>query len=233
MSKYHPLTIVATPIGNLEEASPLARKTLAEAKVIVCEDTRVTKKLLKLLAIDHGQKLVSFNLVNERDKEEHILQLLTDQPCVLVSDAGYPVISDPGFRLITTLRKAGSKINVVNGPCAFIHAIVSSGIDSRKILFANFLTKKRLGRLQELAELKQVIHFCTVVYYEPLNYLTKGLKLLQSVFGNIKIGIARELSKINEAFYFDYIDKLIDQVEYRGEFVIIIPRQTQVLDQSS
>lgn len=225
MPKLHPLTLVATPIGNLAEVSPLAKKTLAEAAIIICEDTRVTKKLLVLLNIDCGQKLISFHKLNEQLKTKQALALLAKQPCVLVSDAGYPVISDPGYHLVNTIRKLGGQIRVVNGPCAFIHALVQSGVDSRKFFFANFLPKKVIARTNELKELKQISHLATIIYYEAVNYLATGLKLLQNVFGDIKIGISRELSKINETFYFDTISNLMNQVVYRGEFVIIIPRQ--------
>ncbi|MDQ0514154.1 16S rRNA (cytidine1402-2'-O)-methyltransferase [Mycoplasmoides fastidiosum] len=233
MNKYHQLYVVATPIGNLQEITDLAKKVLFEATTIVCEDTRVTKKLLKLLTIENQQKLVSFNKMSETVKTAKILELLQKESCVLVSDAGYPVISDPGYNLIRTLRKAGSQIQVINGPCALVHALVSSGIDSRKFFFANFLTKKRIQRISELNELKSVLNLATVVYYEALNFLEKGLNILLEVFGDIEIGIARELSKIHETFYYGKISELKKTIELRGEFVIILPKQKTINESES
>lgn len=119
--------------------------------------------------------------------------------CVLVSDAGYPVIADPGYFLVLHLRNKGFNVQVVNGPCAFIHAIVASGIDSRKIFFANFLTKKYLQRKKELELLRDVLKLSTVIYYESRNFVIRGLEILEEVYGNIKIGVMRELSKLNES----------------------------------
>ncbi|WP_391591547.1 16S rRNA (cytidine(1402)-2'-O)-methyltransferase [[Mycoplasma] cavipharyngis] len=229
MNKYHKLYVVATPIGNLEEISDLAKKILSKIKLIICEDTRVTQKLLNLLNLNFNQKLISFNKINETEKTQKILQLLEKQECVLVSDAGYPVISDPGFDLIKTLRKLNAPIQIVNGPCALIHALVASGIDSRKFFFANFLTKKKIQRKIELNQLKPILNISTIVYYEPLNYLITGLNILLDVFGDIVIGVGRELSKIHETFYYDKISNLISQIELKGEFVIIIPKQ-DILD---
>lgn len=223
--KYYKLSVVATPIGNLSEISELARKTLSQAQLIICEDTRVTKKLLHLLNINNNQKLVSYNKITEKEKTTIMLQHLKKYPCVLVSDAGYPVISDPGFHLINYLRKNNGLIEIINGPCALIHALVGSGIDSRKFYFANFLTKKKVQRMIELKELKNVLSLATVIYYEPMNYVKKGLEVLLEVFGDIKIVIARELSKINETFYFDKISEIKNQIKLKGEFVIIIPKQ--------
>lgn len=139
------------------------------------------------------------NQFNECESVELVEEKLKLDNCVLVSDAGYPVIADPGYCLVLHLRNRGFNVQVVNGPCAFIHAIVSSGIDSRKIFFANFLTKKYLQRKKELEELKAVLRLSTVVYYESRNFVIRGLEILEEVYGDIKIGVMRELSKLNES----------------------------------
>lgn len=223
------LFLVSVPIGNLEEITYLAKRLLSETKTIFCEDTRVTKKLLTLLGIFKNQELIKLNEFNEKQCVQEVWKRLIYEDCILVSDAGYPVIADPGYFLISDLRKLGANIQVVNGPCAFIHAIVASGIDSRRIFFANFLTKKYLQRKKEFENFKVFLKDSTVVYYETKNFIIRGLEIMKEVFGDIKIGVGRELSKVNETFYYDFISNIQRDLAVKGEFVVIIPRQDKAV----
>lgn len=222
------LYLVAVPIGNLEEITYLGFRTLRDTKVIFCEDTRVTRHLLDLLKIWNNQELIKLNQFNEKECVELVMSKLSKEDCVLVSDAGYPIISDPGYFLVSDLRKRRVNIQVINGPCAFVHAIVSSGIDSRRIFFASFLTKKYLQRKKELENFKSILKEATIIYYETKNFIPKGLEIIQEVYGDIHIGVGRELSKLNETFYYDKVSKIREQLVVQGEFVVIIPRQDSI-----
>lgn len=224
------LYVIAVPIGNLKEITLLAKEKLEESSVIFCEDTRVTRKLLIGLEIGGKQKLISINQFNESEMCDEVVKHLENSTCSLVSDAGYPVISDPGFFLIKKLREKNIPIQVINGPCAFIHAIVGSGIDSRKLFFVNFLSKKELKRKSELKKLIDINKEATIIYYEPKNFFVYGLEILREIFGDIKVGVARELTKQNETFYFDTITNLLQTVNVKGEFVVIIPRNEEEIE---
>ncbi len=222
------LYLVAVPIGNLEEITYLGFRILRDIKVIFCEDTRVTRQLLELLKIWNNQELIKLNQFNEKACVDLVIKRLSETDCALVSDAGYPIISDPGYFLVSDLRKKGINVQVVNGPCAFVHAVVSSGIDSRRIFFASFLTKKYLQRKKEFENFKSILKEATVVYYETKNFILRGLEIIQEVYGDIKIGIGRELSKLNETFYYDNVSNIKEQLVVKGEFVVIIPRQDSI-----
>lgn len=218
MSKLY---VVATPIGNLEEVSPRAIKTFELVDVLICEDTRVTKHLLQLLNIDYSKKtFISFHNYNENDNLDYVLNLVKTKSSALVSDAGYPTISDPGYILVNACHENGIKVEVVSGPCALINAAVSSGMNLQNFLFIGFLNNNRNQRINKLKEIKNVIY--PIIIYEAVHKIEHCLNDMLSILGDRKIVVCRELTKLNETIYRGKISQLINQINLKGEFVIII-----------
>lgn len=221
------LYIVATPIGNLQDITLRAIGVLSKVNYIACEDTRKTGLLLKNLKIEHRPMLISYYEQNEKTRIPNILNLLKNgQDVALVSDSGTPGISDPGFRLVRALVE--ERINVVSipGPSAAISALVSSGLPTDKFIFLGFLPRKpghRIKLLENLISANENLE-ATVVIYEAPHRLIKSLRSLESIFGNIKITISRELTKVHEETIRGSIHSLIEKFENehpRGEFVIL------------
>ncbi|MCF0217433.1 MAG: 16S rRNA (cytidine(1402)-2'-O)-methyltransferase [Malacoplasma sp.] len=215
------LYIVATPIGNINEISSLAINSLKENTHFFCEDTRVTKKLFNLLNISLVNK--HFYCFNQNNEEEFIknFNFASNQYCLL-SDAGYPLLSDPGFSLVNHFINNNWNIKVVNGPCSIMHALVVSGFPTQKFIFAGFLNHKEKIKKQEL------IHFNnyknTIIIFESIHRIKETLKLIYQIFDhNKKICIARELTKINETIIrVDIKNVLTVPIVEKGEFVIVI-----------
>ena len=194
MNKSHVLNIVPTPIGNLEDITLRSLDTLKNSDYILCEDTRVSKKLLNKYNIE--VQLVSFHSFNEhKTVQKHINQILDGKVVSLISDAGTPSISDPGFLIVRESIKNNIEINCLPGATALIPAIVNSGLSSERFVFEGFLPRKkgRATRLESLAEEKR-----TLVIFESPNRIQKTLKDILKVFGNRQVAIARELTKIHE-----------------------------------
>lgn len=213
------LFLVATPIGNLNEASPRVIETLKNVKVIACEDTRNTLKLLS--HFDIHTKMLSYHNFNEEKACVDILNYLDNGDDVaLVSDAGYPLLSDPGYVLVNEVIKKGYNINTVSGPNAAINALVASGLSTNHYLFYGFLNAKSSSAKKELMELREFPY--TIIFYEAPHRINKTLKLVLEVFGDRKAVVARELTKIHEEYLRGNLSDLCQIEEFKGELVLLV-----------
>lgn len=213
------LFLVATPIGNLSEASPRVIDTLKSVSLIACEDTRNTLKLLT--HFDIHTKMVAYHKFNEETAYKDIIKYLDEgKDVALVSDAGYPLMSDPGYILVNEVIKAGFNINTVSGPNAAINALVASGLNTNHYMFYGFLNSKPSQAKKELEEIE---HFpYTIIFYEAPHRISKTLKLMYEVFGDRKAVIARELTKIHEEYIRGTLSELANIEEIKGEIVLLV-----------
>lgn len=221
------LYIVATPIGNLGDVTIRAIETLKSVSYIACEDTRKTGILLKSLQIEHRPMLISYYEQAEDLRIPNILNLLLNgENVALVSDSGTPLISDPGYPLVRECLKQNIKVESIPGPSAFVSSLVSSGLPPDKLIFLGFLPKKEGNRKRLLENLKEANNKleATVIIYESPHRLVKTLKSIESVFGEMKISISRELTKIHEQNFSVGLHDAIVQYEDKapkGEFIIL------------
>lgn len=216
------LYIVGTPIGNLDDITIRAVNTLRNVDVILAEDTRQTLKLLNHFEI--SKHMISYHRHNEDDKIEKIVEILNSgKNLALVSDAGMPIISDPGQNLVKYLVKNNYDIEVVPGVTALITAIVKSGLDSTRFTFEGFLSVNKKQRKERLKSL--VNETRTMIFYEAPHKILPTLKDMYEYFGNRDICIARELTKIHEEYrYTNFKDAIINIEEngIKGEIVLVI-----------
>lgn len=185
------LYIVATPIGNLGDITARAVTVLGAVAAVACEDTRVTGKLMQHLGIK--QKLIRYDDHASEATREHLLGLAAEQPIALVSDAGTPLISDPGYRLVRAARERGIAVTSLPGASAAIMALTISGLPSDRFLFAGFLPNKAKARAEMLAELGGVR--ATLVFYETAPRLEDALTAIAEVLPGREVAVARELTK--------------------------------------
>lgn len=221
IEKKPTLYLVATPIGNLEELSPRAVAILNQVDVIAAEDTRHTKKLTQHFQIK--TPLIAHHAHNTEQSIKGLLEILgSDKSIALVSDAGYPLISDPGQELVAAVSDAGYPVVPVSGSSAFLNALVSSGLRVQPFLFYGFLGSNVSIIRKELEALKTVS--CTLVFYVSVHKLEKTLALCLDILGPRPAVLARELTKQYETFYRGTLAELVqfDQIENRGEFVLMI-----------
>ena len=216
------LYVVPTPIGNLEDITLRALRILKEVDFILAEDTRTSGNLLKHYGIE--KKLVPHHLFNEHKTIENIMELLkAGAVCALVSDAGTPSISDPGFLIVRECINNDIEVECLPGPVAFIPALVNSGLPSERFIFEGFLPVKK-GRKTKFEELAQVE--CTMIFYESPFRLVKTLEQFAETFGDErKACVSRELTKIHEENARGTISELIDhfkQKTVKGEIVIVV-----------
>ncbi len=216
------LYVVGTPIGNLEDMSPRAVRILGEADFIAAEDTRVTVKLLN--HFDIKKEMLSYYEHNKNSKGNLIIErIVKGESCALVSDAGMPAISDPGEDLVRQAHKAGITVESVPGPSALVTALAISGMESGRFCFEGFLSVNKISRKKHLDELKNEKR--TMIFYEAPHKLNATLKDMLKAFGNRKIALVRELTKIHETVF---NTTLAGAAEYyadnppKGEFVLII-----------
>ena len=216
------LYLVATPIGNLGDISTRALQALSEADFIAAEDTRVTRKLLLHFGIK--KSLVSYYEHNRRESGEKIVnRLLTDEKCALVTDAGTPGISDPGEELVRLCVEAGIPIIAIPGPCAAVTALSISGLPAGRFAFEGFLSTTKKNRYERLDELKTDKR--TMVFYEAPHKLIRTLNDMLTVFGDRRISISRELTKIYEDTIRCTLSEALAHFEKtppRGEFVLVV-----------
>ena len=185
------LYIVATPIGNLGDITLRAVETLRGVAAIACEDTRVTGKLLNHLGIK--KRMIRYDDHASEGDRDRLLAMLAEEPVALVSDAGTPLISDPGFRLVRLARAAGIAVTSLPGPSAAVVALTLAGLPSDRFLFAGFLPAKDKARRDVLAELATVP--ATLVFYETAPRLADSLAAIDAVLPGREVGVARELTK--------------------------------------
>lgn len=226
------LYIVGTPIGNLGDITIRAIETLKSVDVILAEDTRQTLKLLNHFNIQ--KHLVSYHRHNEDEKIKNVVDFLdSGKDLALVSDAGMPVISDPGPNLIKYLVANNYNIVTIPGVTAVITAIVKSGLDSTRFTFEGFLSINKKQRKQRLESLKNEER--TMVFYEAPHKLLATLKDMYEVFGKRNICIARELTKLHEEYIHTTFEEAISKIEQfgiKGEIVLLIEgKDLSVLEQ--
>jgi 16S rRNA (cytidine1402-2'-O)-methyltransferase len=217
------LYLVATPIGNLRDVSLRALETLAAADVIACEDTRVTRKLTGHYGID--TPLTAYHEHNAVEARPKILARLAEEQAVaLVSDAGTPLISDPGYRLVRAAAEGGHTVTVLPGASAVLAALGVSGLPTDRFFFEGFLPPKQTARQKRIAKLSTVP--ATLIFFESGPRLAAALADLATGFGARAAAICRELTKLHEEIRRAPLDELArahgDGAETRGEFVIVI-----------
>ena len=214
------LFLVATPIGNLEEMSVRAINTLKEVDCIAAEDTRNTIKLLNHFEIK--TKLMSHNEHNWKQSIPKILELLKDgKNIALVSDAGYPAISDPGYELVQAAIQEGYGVVPISGPNACLNALVVSGIAPQPFTFYGFLDHQDKTKKKELQALKN--HQETLVFYESPYRIEKTLSIMLEIFGDRSIALCRELTKRHEEIIRGTISEIIPLCEtLKGEMVLVV-----------
>ncbi len=216
------LYLVPTPIGNLEDITLRAIRILKEVDVVLAEDTRTSGKLLHHLGIE--KRMHSHHLHNEHKATAHLVdRLKAGEVMALVSDAGTPGISDPGFFLVRECLKQGLKIECLPGPTAFVPALVKSGFSTDRFTFEGFLPikKGRQTRLQSLAQEER-----TMIFYESPHRLLKTLSQFKEYFGEDRlVSVSREISKMFEETINGTFDELIEVFTakaIKGEFVIVV-----------
>jgi len=231
------LYIVGTPIGNLNDISQRALNILKNVSLVICEDTRQTKKLMNKFSISNN--LISFNKENSLNKISKLIEeLKTGKSIALVSDAGMPGICDPGENLVSEVKSEGIGVICIPGACAAITALVSSGIPSSKFIFEGFLPKKNIDREKILFEISKS-EKTTIIYESPHRLKKLLFDLLEFCEGEREIMIARELTKKFEEHIGDNINNAImyfKDKEVRGEITLVIKgrkkEQQQELDKA-
>lgn len=216
------LTVVPTPVGNLEDITARALRILREASFVLAEDTRTTGILFKHFGIE--TKLISYHKFNEHSVVEHIVQrIAAGEPAALVSDAGTPAISDPGYLVVRKCIDAGIEVQCLPGATAFVPALVSSGLPNDRFCFEGFLPHKK-GRQTAIQNLAAETR--TMIFYESPFRLTKTLQQLAEVFGaDRQASVSREISKVFEQTVRGTLTELADhftQTPPKGEIVLCV-----------
>ena len=215
------LYLIATPIGNLKEMSPRALEIIEGMDIIAAEDTRNAFSLLTNYGIK--KELFSLREHNEKEASQYLLTKIKDgKKIAYMSDAGYPGISDPGYILVQEMIKNNVAVSTISGSCAFINALVASGLDTKHFYFHGFLSAKESEAKEELLSLESKKE--TLIFYEAPHRILKTLNQVRDVLGNRNACLARELTKINEEYIRGTLDELIsiDESTLRGEMVLIV-----------
>jgi 16S rRNA (cytidine1402-2'-O)-methyltransferase len=217
------LILCGTPIGNLDDLSPRAVKALEAADIIACEDTRRTRKLLTHFGV-RARELIVYHEGNERQKARDLTgRIARGDTVVLVSDAGMPGLSDPGYLLVTACIGAGIDVEVVPGPSAAITALALSGLPPARFVFEGFLPRKQGDRRRRLRELADETR--TIVFYESPHRIEACLDDLFECLGDRPACLARELTKLHEEVRRDSVGALRESVRtdpVRGEIVVVV-----------
>jgi 16S rRNA (cytidine1402-2'-O)-methyltransferase len=219
------LYLVATPIGNLDDISPRALRTLQEADLIACEDTRHTAKLLTRYKIKTPR--ISYHEFNEEKRTRELTDRLKQGTSIaLVSDSGTPLLSDPGYEIVSACRREGIRIIPIPGPTAAVAALTGSGLPTDSFFFAGFPPSRSSQRKQRLEQLASVQ--ATLIFYESPHRILASLADMVAVLGNRQAAIARELTKIHEEFLYGSLPEILDLLGARekiqGECVIVVDR---------
>ena len=217
--------LVATPIGNLEDITLRAIRILKEVDIVIAEDTRQTLKLLNHLEI--SKPMISYHRHSTEDKKLEIIEKVKmGKNIAIVSDAGTPVISDPGEEIVSLALDLGIEVIPIPGPCALIAGLIASGIDAKEFLFLGFLPLNKKSRKEKLNEIK--FAKTTVILYEAPHKLISTLNDLKEIINNRKIVLAREITKIHEEYITGTIQEILQRIgEPKGEFVIIIDKNNE------
>lgn len=220
------LYVVATPIGNLQDITLRAIKALNSVGAILCEDTRQAKKLLSKYEVEMTN-LIPFNEFNENNVLFKALELLKNIDVALISDAGTPLISDPGYKLVVEAKKRGIRVVPIPGPSAILTALSASGLPTDKFSYLGFLPKSSARAAKILESYKSLQ--TTIVLYESPYRLLNTLKLINTIFGDIGVVLARELTKIHEEYVTGTVYSLIKRYASttpKGEFVILFSNKS-------
>ena len=220
------LKVAATPIGNLSEVNLRLLQAFEDVEYILCEDTRVTRKLLQLLEIQNKPELISYHKFSEEKKLAYAIDLILHHHVLLVSDAGYPLVSDPGYLLIKACKEKEIAIEVINGPSAVLHSLVVSGFKTNSFYFLGFLGDKSSERIHKLKEVKSLN--TTLIIFEAVHRIKQTILDCYTTLGNQKVCLCRELSKLNEEIINTTLEKLsqtLDTLLLKGEFVIVIENE--------
>ena len=230
------LYVVATPIGNLQDITLRALETLKNVDYIACEDTRVAKKLLNHFGIT-GKTLIPYHDHNEETQSEKLLEILKEKDVALISDAGTPTISDPGYRLVKKASERGIQAIPIPGVSAAIAALSVSGLPTDRFMFIGFLPKTEGKKEKELENIKKV--GITTILYESPNRILKTLQTIEKVMPDADVVVAKELTKLHEEFIRgkpkdvkEFFEKNKDKL--KGEFVIIVkPNDNEEVSEES
>lgn len=227
-SQENNLYLIPTPIGNLDDITVRSLNLLKEVDIVLCEDTRVTGSLLSKYGIK--KKLISCHEYNEDKVKYEVVELLKEGKKIgLVTDQGSPIISDPGFNVVNEVIKNNLSVIGLPGATAFVPALISSGIFPSKFLFYGFLNAKDAKQVQELKTLQYFPY--TLIFYEAPHRIKNTLNNMYQVFGDRKICLARELSKLYEEYIRGTISEVVEQVDsIKGEIVLIVEGNTQKID---
>ena len=217
------LYLVATPIGNLSDITYRAVEVLKTVDLIAAEDTRNTKKLLNHYDID--KKLISYHEHNKYDKAKDIIsKLKSGLNIALVTDAGTPLISDPGYELVSMLYDEGLEVESLPGACALVNALVLSGLDTREFVFVGFLSTDNKERRDKLLEFQNETK--TMIFYISPHKFLKYIEEMSEIFGIDRVvSVCREMTKIHEEVFVDNFKNVINHFsskEVKGEFVIVV-----------
>lgn len=220
------LYLITTPIGNLEDITQRAIKTLNKVNIVLAEDTRRTQNLLKHFKIEK-KKLISYYEGNQWERIPQVIKRLEKgQNIGLVSNAGSPLIADPGYQLVCSVLEHGNTVVPIPGPSAVITALMGAGLPCDKFIFLGYLPKKSTKREKLFKSvLKKSFPVKTIVFYESPKRLFSTLKLIAANFGNVKISVAREMTKKHENFIRGKIKsvmKKIQEKDVRGEVTVVI-----------
>ncbi|MDA9163465.1 16S rRNA (cytidine(1402)-2'-O)-methyltransferase [Rickettsiaceae bacterium] len=229
MSLKPGLYIVSTPIGNLGDITLRALETLKGSDIVLCEDTRVSNKLLAKHNIKASLKLYNDN--SDEDLRIFIKELIESGKIVsLVSDAGTPLISDPGYKLVRDLKQDNIHIDVVPGTCAAIAALSMSGLPTDKFFFAGFLPKTEQGRRNIFVKYQAID--ASLIFYDTANRLLDSLEVALNVFGDVKANVAREITKLFQESKSGKLSELVDYYQKnpaRGEIVLTISAKDEAV----
>lgn len=216
------LYLIPTPIGNFDDMTLRSIETLKMVDVLFCEDTRITKQMLNRLEIN--KKLISSNDHNEESTKNLAIKYLEEGKNIgVVTDRGTPIISDPGYKVVEEVIKKGYNVIPLPGANALIPALISSGVNPSPFMFYGFLNAKKSKREKELENLKK--YPVTIIFYEAPHRIIEMLESIKDIFGERRISVSREISKLYEEIYRGTVSEVIEELnseEIRGEFVVVV-----------
>lgn len=218
------LYLVATPIGNLNEMTPRAIEILKSVDCILCEDTRTSQKLLSHFEIK--TPLLSYHMHNEKSRSEMILKRLDEgESLALISDAGYPLISDPGQVLVNEVVAHDYAVIPITGSSAFLNALVASGQVVQPFTFMGFMENKTSQLKQQIEDIENVPH--TLIFYVSVHKIENSIQVLYDILGNRQVTLAREITKRHEEFIRTDLKSLCEtELTLKGEFVLVLEGNT-------
>lgn len=224
------LYIIATPIGNMQDITLRALETLKQVSIVACEDTRVTHKLLSHYGIKAS--MVCYNdFSTERERERILERIHQGSSVALVSDAGTPLISDPGYKMVEKAQTMGITIVTLPGPSSVIAALTVAGLPTNRFLFEGFLPPKKAGRIAALLQLKSLQ--ASLVFFESPRRLTETLTDMREALGNRNMAVIRELTKHYEEIRKGTIDEVLAHfttTEAKGEIIIVVGPPGEEID---